>query len=144
MEYIPQMNVEETKRIVADQKELVEEKLSMNYVRREVGSISRFLSIPNVLAILGVRRSGKLTLSLMLMKELNVKFAYLNFDDENLYGLTTKDLKIVEQAIYEVYGNDVGYLVFDEINNVKGWELFVSRLRETKRIIVTGSNSRML
>lgn len=138
------MNVEETKRIVADQKELVEEKLSMNYVRREVGSISRFLSIPNVLAILGVRRSGKLTLSLMLMKELNVKFAYLNFDDENLYGLTTKDLKIVEQAIYEVYGNDVGYLVFDEINNVKGWELFVSRLRETKRIIVTGSNSRML
>ncbi|WP_218265867.1 ATP-binding protein [Saccharolobus shibatae] len=138
------MNVEEAKRIVADQKELVEEKLSMNYIKREVGDISRFLAIPNVLAILGVRRSGKSTLSLMLMKGLNVKFAYLNFDDESLYGLTTKDLKSIEQAIYEVYGNDVSYLVFDEIHNVKGWELFVSRLRETKRIIITGSNSRML
>jgi len=138
------MNVEEAKRIVADQKELVEEKLSMNYIKREVGDISRFLVIPNVLAILGVRRSGKSTLSLILMKELNVKFAYLNFDDESLYGLTTKDLKSIEQAIYEVYGNDVNYLVFDEIHNVKGWELFVSRLRETKRIIITGSNSRML
>jgi len=144
VEYIPQMNVEEAKRIVADQKELVEEKLSMNYIKREVGDISRFLVIPNVLAILGVRRSGKSTLSLILMKELNVKFAYLNFDDESLYGLTTKDLKSIEQAIYEVYGNDVNYLVFDEIHNVKGWELFVSRLRETKRIIITGSNSRML
>ena len=138
------MNVEEAKRIVADQKELVEEKLSMNYIKREVGDISRFLVIPNVLAILGVRRSGKSTLSLILMKELNVKFAYLNFDDESLYGLTTKDLKSIEQAIYEVYGNDVNCLVFDEIHNVKGWELFVSRLRETKRIIITGSNSRML
>ncbi|BDB98520.1 hypothetical protein SACC_15370 [Saccharolobus caldissimus] len=106
------MNVEEAKRIVADQKELVEEKLSMNYIKREVGDISRFLVIPNILAILGVRRSGKSTLSLMLMKELNVKFAYLNFDDESLYGLTTKDLKSIEQAIYEVYGNDVDYLVF--------------------------------
>ncbi|WP_016731910.1 ATP-binding protein [Saccharolobus islandicus] len=138
------MNVEEAKRIVSDQKELVEEKLSMNYIKREVGDVSRFLVIPNVLAILGVRRSGKSTLSLMLMKELNVKFAYLNFDDESLYGLTTKDLKSIEQAIYEVYGNDVNYLVFDEIHNVKGWELFVSRLRETKRIVITGSNSRML
>ncbi|AGJ61855.1 putative ATPase (AAA+ superfamily) [Sulfolobus islandicus LAL14/1] len=99
------MNVEEAKRIVADQKELVEEKLSMNYIKREVGDVSRFLVIPNVFAILGVRRSGKSTLSLMLMKELNVKFAYLNFDDESLYGLTTKDLKSIEQAIYEVYAD---------------------------------------
>ncbi len=64
-------------------------------------------------------------------KELNVKFAYLNFDDESLYGLTTKDLKSIEQAIYEIYGNDAGYLVFDEVHNVKGWELFISRVRET-------------
>jgi len=110
----------------------------------ESPDISRFLTVPNVLAILGVRRSGKSTLSLMLVKELNVKFAYLNFDDENLYGLIAKDLKLVEQAIYEVYSSDVGYLIFDEVHNVKGWELFISRLRETKRVIITGSNSKML
>ncbi len=144
VEYTPQMNVEEAKRIVADQKELVEEKLSQNYIKRDVGDVERFLRIPNVLAILGVRRSGKSTLSLMLMKELKVKFAYLNFDDESLFGITTEDLRNIEQAIYEVYGNDVIYLVFDEIHNVKGWELFISRLRESKRIIITGSNSKML
>jgi len=138
------MNAEEAKRIVADQKELVEEKLASNYIKRDTGDISRFLTVPNVLAILGVRRSGKSTLSLMLVKELNVKFAYLNFDDENLYGLIAKDLKLVEQAIYEVYSSDVGYLIFDEVHNVKGWELFISRLRETKRVIITGSNSKML
>ena len=138
------MNVEEAKRVVADQKDVVEEKLSRNYIERDVPpDVSRYLAVPNILAILGVRRSGKSTLSLLLMKRLNVKFAYLNFDDERLYGITARDLRDLEQAIYEVYGN-VDYLVLDEVHNVEGWELFVSRLRETKRVIVTGSNSRML
>ncbi|WP_236752261.1 ATP-binding protein [Acidianus sp. HS-5] len=139
------MNVEEAKRIVADQKDLMEEKMLANYVERDIRSdISRYFSIPNVLAILGVRRSGKSTLSLLFMKKLKVKFVYLNFDDESLYGISSKDLRSLEQAVYEVYGSDVNYFVLDEIHNVKGWELFVSRLRETKRIIVTGSNSKML
>lgn len=60
------------------------------------------------------------------MKELKVKFVYLNFDDESLFGISSNDLRNIEQAIYEVYGNDVNYLIFDEIHNVKGWKLFVS------------------
>jgi len=32
----------------------------------------------------------------------------------------------------------------DEIQNVKKWELFVNRLRRTKKVIVTGSNSNLL
>ena len=138
------MNVEEAKRVVADQKDVVEEKLSRNYIERDVPpDVSRYLAVPNILAILGVRRSGKSTLSLLLMKRFNAKFAYLNFDDERLYGITARDLRNLEQAIYEVYGN-VDYLVLDEVHNVEGWELFASRLRETKRVIVTGSNSRIL
>ena len=138
------MNVEEAKRVVADQKDVVEEKLSRNYIERDVPpDVYRYLAVPNILAILGVRRSGKSTLSILLMKRFNAKFAYLNFDDERLYGITARDLRNLEQAIYEVYGN-VDYLVLDEVHNVEGWELFVSRLRETKRVIVTGSNSRML
>ena len=99
------------------------------------------LSIPNVLAILGVRRSGKSTLSLLLLKDKN--FAYVDFDDERLRNLKSDDLHIVEQAIYELYGN-VDYILFDEIQNIQGWEPFVSRLRKTKRIILTGSNSKLL
>ncbi|BCU67601.1 AAA family ATPase [Sulfolobales archaeon HS-7] len=133
------------KRIEADQRDVLEEKLSNNYVKRDFrGDISKYFSIPNVLVLLGIRGSGKSTLSLMLMKDLGVKFAYLNFDEEMLYGVSIKDLRSLTQAIYEVYGTDVNYFVFDEIYNVKGWELFITRLRETNRIVVTGSNSRML
>nr|WP_252896973.1 hypothetical protein [Metallosphaera hakonensis] len=43
---------------------MMEEKLSNNYVRREVrGDISKYLSFPNVLALLGIRRSGKSTVT---------------------------------------------------------------------------------
>lgn len=32
----------------------------------------------------------------------------------------------------------------DEIQNIPRWELFLTRLRETKKIIITGSNSKLL
>jgi predicted AAA+ superfamily ATPase len=35
-------------------------------------------------------------------------------------------------------------LVFDEIQKVQGWERFVSRLRTSNKIIITGSNSDLL
>jgi predicted AAA+ superfamily ATPase len=35
-------------------------------------------------------------------------------------------------------------LLLDEPQNVPGWERFVSRLRETRRVIITGSNSQLL
>ncbi|MEQ1665611.1 MAG: ATP-binding protein, partial [Bdellovibrionales bacterium] len=37
------------------------------------------------------------------------------------------------------------YIVFDEIQNVAGWELFINKLhRQKKNILLTGSNSRLL
>ncbi|WP_240872142.1 hypothetical protein [Acidianus infernus] len=45
MEYIlHKMNTEEAKRLVADQKDLIEEKLSQNYVKRDLKDIDRFLT----------------------------------------------------------------------------------------------------
>lgn len=135
------MNVEELKRVVKDQKDLLEEKLTRNYVSRETPDLLKYLTIPNVLAILGVRRSGKSTLSILLLR--GKKFSYVNFDDESLQGVKPSELRNLEQAIYEIY-SEVDYMVFDEIQNVEGWELFISRLRESKRVIITGSNSRLL
>jgi predicted AAA+ superfamily ATPase len=136
------MSSEELKRILIDQKEILEDKLIRTYVQRDVPNVENYLKIPNVLAILGVRRSGKSTLSVNLLKDKN--FSYVNFDDEALFGLKSKDLRELEEAIYQVYGN-VEYMVFDEIHNVEGWELFVSRLREGgKKTVITGSNSKML
>ncbi|WP_338602782.1 ATP-binding protein [Sulfolobus tengchongensis] len=136
------MNVEELKRIVSDQQETANEKLNdKRIIDRDVPDLLHYLIIPNALAILGVRRSGKSTLAIRLMR--GKKFTYVNFDDEALRGITANDLRHLEEAIYQLYG-EVDYLVFDEIHNVEGWELFISRLRDTKRVIITGSNSKML
>ncbi|WP_221289945.1 ATP-binding protein [Stygiolobus caldivivus] len=135
------MNVEEVKSVLKELREEATELISNErIILREVPDLLSFLSIPNVLAILGVRRSGKSTLSLLLLR--GKDFAYVNFDDERLRGL--KDLSRLEEAIYSLYGN-INYLLFDEVQNVKGWEPFVSRLRRGgKRVIITGSNSKLL
>jgi len=115
--------------------------LKERIIERYSGS-EKYLSQPNALAILGVRRSGKSTLAETLLRGEN--FGYINFDDDRLAGIKVEDLHKVEKALYELFG-EVEYLLFDEIHNVEGWELFVSRLREEdKKIIVTGSNSKML
>jgi len=50
----------------------------------------------------------------------------------------------VLQAFYELYGTDLEYLILDEIQNIPGWELFANRMRRTKKVIITGSNARLL
>lgn len=129
------------KRIIADQKQALEKRRERNIIDRDVPDLGRFINAPNVLAILGVRRSGKSTLASLLMK--GKKFGYVNFDDERLYGMAARELNSLLQAIYEMEG-DVDFLLFDEIQNVSGWELFVSRLRDTKKMVITGSNSKLL
>jgi predicted AAA+ superfamily ATPase len=101
----------------------------------------RYLKHPNILAILGVRRCGKSIFSFMLAKE--YEFGYINFDDERLAFISTDDLNKVLEAFYELYG-DIDYIIMDEIQNIKSWELFANRLRRTKRVIITGSNSKLL
>ena len=140
MEYTP-VNLEDIKAVLREQREEAERLMSSGrIIQRDVPDLLLLLSIPNVLAVLGVRRSGKSTLSLLLLKGKN--FAYVNFDDERFRGF--RELSKLEEAIYSLYG-DVDYLLFDEIQNVEGWEPFVSRLRRAgKRIVVTGSNSGLL
>ena len=139
------MDLEQIKRIIVSQTEEIEELFkSERIIEREVDTdeLRGFLKHPNVLAILGVRRSGKSILSHLLMK--NKHFGYVNFDDERLYGIEAHDLNKIVQAFYELYGSDLSYFIFDEIHNVNGWELFITRLRTSKKIIITGSNSQML
>ena len=139
------MNSEEIKRVIVDQREEINEIfrreriIERNIFREE---LLGFLKHPNILAILGVRRSGKSIFSLLLVK--GKKFGYVNFDDERFAGLKAEDLNGVLQAFYELYGTDLEYFILDEIQNVEGWELFANRLRRTKRLIITGSNAKLL
>ncbi len=85
-----------------------------------------------MLAILGIRRCGKSIFSWLLLK--GEKFGYINFFDERLSGLKAKELNKILQAFYELYGSDVEYFVFDEIQKVPGWERFISRLRTSNKL----------
>jgi len=129
--------------IVKEQREELEEiDRRERFVSRESEKDARkLLSHPNILAVLGVRRCGKSIFSYMLTK--GHDFGYINFDDERLVGISTEDLNGILEAFYELHG-DVEYIVLDEIQNVKSWELFANRLRRTKKVVITGSNSTLL
>jgi len=137
------MNKEFLKNVIVDQHELVESHLtSENIIERDgLNSCTRFIAHPNILLISGLRRAGKSIFShLLLTKQ---KYAHINFDDERLISFKTENFNILIEAFYELYG-DCEYYLFDEIQNIQGWELFINRLRLKYRIIITGSNARLL
>ncbi|MEM2073973.1 MAG: AAA family ATPase, partial [Nitrososphaeria archaeon] len=138
------MNLQEIKRAIISQKEEMIEKFEKgNIIKREpeIGKLKQYVTVPNILVILGIRRCGKSVFSWQMFE--NEVFGYINFDDERLYGIRANDLDLILQAFYELYGN-LDYIILDEPQNVLGWELFVNRLRRTKKVILTGSNSKLL
>ena len=95
--------------------------------------------------IKGIRRCGKST---MLKQIINARFwdsfFYFNFDDKRISGFAVEDFQVLMETFMELFG-DMKNVFFDEIQNVKGWELFINRLlREGYRVFITGSNSNLL
>lgn len=139
------MDIEYIKRIIIDQKDEIEDTFAnKTIIKREKSreELIKFLEHPNILAILGIRRCGKSILSHLLLR--GHDYGFINFDDERISGIDAKDLNIILQAFYELYGTELEYFILDEIQNVPGWELFANRLRRTKKVIVTGSNAKLL
>ncbi|NOZ81593.1 MAG: ATP-binding protein [Candidatus Micrarchaeota archaeon] len=129
--------------IVEQEKENEEIFSSENIIKREAEErAGGYLKFPNIFAILGVRRCGKSVLALRIFR--NKKYGYINFDDERLAGIEARDLNKILEVFYELYGNDLEHIILDEPQNVEKWELFASRLRRTKKVIITGSNSKLL
>ena len=94
--------------------------------------------------VIGVRRCGKSTLCEMFLMQRGIEFAYVNFDDDRMEEMKAGDLDRLLEALYMTYG-DFKYLFLDEIQNVKGWPLFVNRLlRQKIHLFITGSNSKLL
>ena len=132
------------KDIIFEQKnEMLEIFQSENIIEREAKKeIKNYIDSPNILAILGVRRCGKSIFAWQIFE--NGRFAYINFDDERLAYVTPFDLNRILEVFYEIYGRDLKCIILDEPQNVDKWELFANRLRRTKRVIITGSNSKLL
>lgn len=130
------------KTIISKQKTEKDTLLSVPYVERaraEKGK--KWVSSDLIKVVLGPRRAGKSVFSLMLLKDR--EFAYFNFDDPALVG-EKLDLYELMDELRLVYG-DTKYVLFDEIQNLPGWELFANRLhRQGYNVVLTGSNANLL
>jgi len=135
-------SIEDIKNAIVDReselkKKFQEEKIIERQSRKHAEAM---ISKDAALIITGPRRCGKSTLALMLGT--SKKFGYVNFDDERI-TMEASELNKVLEAIYSLKG-DVDLLIFDEIQNIPGWEKFISRLIGTKEVVLTGSNARLL
>lgn len=115
--------------------------LSMPYLTRHLNTdVEQLLRVKQIKLLTGPRRSGKSTQALQMLKQHN--FAYLNFDDNNLLKKWDEDL--VMHTLSDVYPG-YEYLMLDEVQNLEGWDLWVSKLyRNGYNLIITGSNAKML
>lgn len=92
--------------------------------------------------ITGLRRCGKSTLLLQLMKQRFQKALYLNFEDIRLIGFEPSDFS---RLYAEIKRRSIQVVFFDEIQLVEKWEIFVNQLlREGFFVFVTGSNASLL
>ncbi|MDR1222470.1 MAG: ATP-binding protein [Tannerella sp.] len=92
--------------------------------------------------ITGLRRCGKSTLLLQLMQKKFTDVLFLNFEDIRLANMEQGDLILL---LAEIEKRAIKTLFFDEIQLVKGWEIFINQLlREEYQVFITGSNAVLL
>jgi len=125
--------------ILLIQKRELESRFKEKYVERDIDLRRINNNLINV--IIGPRRSGKSFLAIHVLNKMG-SFGYANFDDERL--VEVKDYDEIVNTIDSIYNNPK-YLLFDEIQNLEKWELFVNRLqRQGHNLVITGSNSKLL
>jgi len=101
------------------------------------------LNAPFAIILSGIRRCGKSTLLRQLMKKVK-SFYYFNFEDSRATDFEVKDFEKLDQIFHEDY-KEQDYYLFDEIQNIPRWEIFVRRLVDLKKhVMITGSNASLL
>lgn len=121
------------------QKREIEARRKEQYIER--GQALKGIEKNVINVIMGPRRAGKSTFAMHeLLKEDH--FGYVNFDDERLIEL--KDYDELIEKMNVVYSSPKT-LFLDEVQNLKNWELFVSRLqRQGFNLVISGSNANIL
>ncbi len=123
------------------------------YLELNVDLIERELKLKLVdgkaSTVVGVRRSGKTSLLLYYFqrfREENKSVVFFPFDDDRIYLPDLETFKKVIKTSKEIYPDKRIYFFFDEIQEVKNWEIPVKRLveREEHFVFLTGSSSKLL
>lgn len=132
------------------------QKIDTGFRRRfYLETLRRYMKMPEIVALTGVRRSGKSTIILQIIEDL-IKSGirpentiYVNFEEPNFSGnLNSAFLGKIFDAYLEFYNpKDLVYLFLDEVQLVNGWEKFAASLYDRKakvKIFITGSSSKLL
>ena len=113
--------------------------------------ISGYLKEPQIIAVVGLRRTGKTVILLQIIQKLlkrkitPKRILYFSFDE-----ILGKDPQIIEKVL-DVYENEIRreelknvFIFFDEVNYLKNWQVILKRYFDLKRKIkffVSGSSS---
>lgn len=130
------MKTEDIRELLIRQRKIYEEFLIERERRSDLDALDEFVTV-----ITGVRRCGKST----LLKQAFFEESYfVNFDDERFINFRIEDFSKLFELLHELFGNKK-YFIFDEVQNVTGWERFVRRLNNEKmKVFITGSNANLL
>lgn len=116
-----------------------------------INSIAKFIDLPLVKILAGIRRCGKSTIMEMIKAELMRR----NIPAERIimrnYSGTDIDKNFTAKTMYQelknlMSGNGKYYILLDELQEIDGWEKAVNQLMEQGNadIYATGSNSKLM
>ena len=115
-----------------------------------IEKISKFIDVPIIKILAGIRRCGKSTIFEMIQNELLARgikkeqMIVRNYTDVELSGLTANEM--LADVKKDITTKDKYYLFLDELQEIDGWEKVVNQLMEQGNIdiYVTGSNSKLM
>ncbi len=124
------------------------------YRKKYLERINKLLKTEQIIAITGVRRSGKSTLMKQFIKKHidsgsdRKSFLYINFEEPKFTGLLSLEfLEQIYQAFIEIVKpGEKPVILLDEVQNVPMWEKFVRGYSEKNEayFIISGSSSKLL
>jgi len=140
------INKELLKEIIITNEEFITQQVK-KIIKREGISFPEILN--KVVILYGVRRSGKTYILYDLFKKYKSQAIYIDFEDERLTDFETKDFEVLKEVFLELKPHLIGkelVFLFDEIQNIEGWEKYCRRIveREKVKVFVTGSSSRVM
>jgi len=127
--------------VIAFQKDKIEN--AKHGLKRELLNELNQNTASFALIISGIRRCGKSTLlHQYILEYIHEDYIYLNFDSAKLYTFELDDFQLIDELVAE---DDIQTLIFDEIQVIEGWEVYVrQKLDEGCNVIITGSNASLL
>ena len=105
--------------------------------------------------VTGMRRTGKTYVTYQRMRALVEsgiplkRIVHVNFDDDRLKGVKLEHLRLIGDIHAQMYpdaAKERCWYFLDELQDVKGWELYARRLLDSHlvQLCLTGSSSKML